>query len=65
MGGAEADDPTFVGKSYAELVSDPSLLEKFRRESYTNIVIVTDGKRTFAVNTEEYDYARYVGRVAE
>ena len=65
IGGRSSDDPAFDNISFENLMRDENLLKKFRAESYTEIVIVTDGKRTFAVNTEGYDYARYVGRVAE
>lgn len=65
IGGAEADmlvdgkEPTFE-----QLCSNDKLMAQFRATCWTNVVIVTDGKRTFVVNTEGYEYARYVGRLA-
>lgn len=65
IGGSESDmlvdgkEPTFE-----QLCADASLMDQFRATSWTNVVVVTDGKRAFVVNTEGYEYARYVGRLA-
>lgn len=65
IGGAESDmlvdgkEPTFE-----QLCANASLMDQFRATCWTNVVIVTDGKRAFVVNTEGYEYARYVGRLA-
>jgi hypothetical protein len=62
IGGAEAEG--FEGVSFERLVGNPEMLARFRAECWTNVVAVTDGQRTFFVNSEGYDYARYVGKVA-
>lgn len=65
IGGAESDmlvdgkEPTLE-----QLYADAELMAQFRATCWTNVVVVTDGKRTFVVNTEGYEYARYVGRLA-
>lgn len=65
IGGAESDmlvdgkEPTFQ-----QLCSSDELMAQFRATCWTNVVVVTDGKRAFVVNTEGYKYARYVGRIA-
>ncbi len=65
IGGSESDllvdgkEPT-----WEQLNRDEKLMAQFRATCWTNVVIVTDGKRTFVVNTEGYEYARYVGRLA-
>lgn len=61
IGGSEADG--FDDVTIEEICSNNVLREKYRKACWTNIVLVTDGKREFAVNTEGHTYARYVGRV--
>lgn len=65
IGGAESDMlVNGQGPTFEQLCADSTLMDQFRATSWTNVVIVTDGKRAFVVNTEGYEYARYVGRLA-
>ena len=56
--GADADQwTTWIGRD--------ELFGWFRAHCYTEVVAVTcQGQEPFLVNTEGYEYARYVGRVA-
>lgn len=46
-------------------VSQPVLMDWFRTHSFTEVVALTcRGQAPILVNTEGYDYARYVGRLA-
>lgn len=60
IGGSESD----MDVTWEQLNRDEKLMALYRTRCWTNVVIVTDGKRTFVVNTEGYEYARYVGRLA-
>ena len=59
IGGSESE----MDVTWEQLSHDEKLMAQFRATCWTNVVIVTDGKRTFVVNTEGYEYARYVGRL--
>jgi len=75
IGGSGTLDEELNGLPWETLVSDPKLLERFRKDSYINVVEVrclskvpdhdTGEMRvseSFYVNTEGHQYARYVGR---
>jgi hypothetical protein len=63
IGGQDAD--LFDDVTFEQIARDKVLMARYRHESWTNVVVVTDGARTFLVNTEGYDYARYAGRVVQ
>lgn len=52
-------------EQWATWVGNDELISWFRTHSFTEVVAVTcEGQAPFFVNTEGYDYARYVGRAA-
>lgn len=67
IGGSTSDDPIFAGcESYEQfciMLQDPKIRKIYQDTCYTNVIEVKekDGYRSFYVNTEGYDYARYVG----
>jgi hypothetical protein len=67
IGGAWSDAPEFEGLTDMEVFSNKELTAIFRATCYTPVVEVKekDGCRAFYVNTEGYDYARYVGVVTQ
>ncbi len=60
-GGSECNDPIFDGKTWSDVASDPVLLDYYRENCVSLVhAIVSPNQRTFYVNTEGYNYARYV-----
>jgi len=75
IGGAETDDPDcravldHEGEERGAFLAlqKAGLIDRFRQTCYTFVVEVKTtgkGREPFYVNTEGYDYARYVGRAA-
>lgn len=67
IGGSEsADERLSHVKDFTEIMASPELTKIFRETCYTKVVEVKnlDNEEIFYVNTEGFDYARYVGRAA-
>lgn len=67
IGGSSSDAPELQDVSYVQIMNDERLLAIYRETACTHVVLVqcTDStRRPFFVNTEGYDYARYVGRLS-
>ncbi len=64
-GGHYSDDSRLEGKSYDEVFSNPELTGIFHATSYVYVhAIVAPGRQTLFVNTEGYNYPRYVAKAA-
>lgn len=65
IGGAWSDAPELENVDYIQMCNSKELTAIFRATCYTPVVEVTckESRRRFYVNTEGYDYARYVGVV--
>ena len=65
IGGAWSDAPELENVEYIQMCNSKELTAIFRATCYTPVVEVKEkgGCRVFYVNTEGYDYARYVGCV--
>lgn len=63
IGGSYSDDARLDGKSFEQIAKDRRLVQIYRDSAVTNVVKVLnkDTGETFYVNTEGYNYARYVG----
>jgi len=63
IGGSWSEAPELEGYTSIQIFNDKHLTDIFRKTCYTPVVEVKekDGNRVFYVNTEGYDYARYVG----
>ena len=63
IGGTYSDDARLEGKSLEQIFNDKKLIQIYRDAAVTNVVKVLnkDTGETFYVNTEGYNYARYVG----
>lgn len=63
IGGAWSDAPELENVDYIQMCNSKELMAIFRATCYTPVVEVKekDGCRIFYVNTEGYEYARYVG----
>lgn len=63
VGGSYSDAPELEGKTEQQIFSDKKLAQIYRDTAITNVVKVEnkDTGETFYVNTEGYNYARYVG----
>jgi len=61
VGGFDNDDPIFENMSRAEL-SRPENMERFRKNMYGLVhAVVCPGKRNIYIDTQGYQYARYLG----
>ena len=70
IGGAWSDAPELENVDYIQMCNSEELTAIFRATCYTPVVEVVESfggasGRRFYVNTEGYDYARYVGVVTE
>lgn len=65
IGGAWSDAPEFEALTDMQVFSNKELTEIFRATCYTPVVevVCNESGRKFYVNTEGYDYARYVGMI--
>lgn len=63
IGGSASDAPELENVTYVQLQNDKNLMQIFRKTGYVMVVEVKNREtgKTFFVNTEGYDYARYVG----
>lgn len=63
IGGSESDDARLSDKTWEQIVADKNLKQIFIDTAVMNVVRVLnrDTGETFYVNTEGYNYARYVG----
>tara|TARA_B100001059_G_scaffold76184_1_gene73774 strand:- start:16499 stop:16960 length:462 start_codon:yes stop_codon:yes gene_type:complete len=67
IGGSFSDSPRLQDISWPKIMNDPGLLNEFHRTSSVRVVEVRCPLYAWSifVNTEGYDYARYVGRSSE
>ncbi len=64
-GGHYSEDSRLEGKSYDEVFTNPALTAIFHATSYVYVhAIVAPGRQTLFVNTEGYNYPRYVAKAA-
>lgn len=63
IGGHDSDAPELENCTYIQMCNSKELMEIFRATCYAYVVevICKESGRKFYVNTEGYDYARYVG----
>lgn len=63
IGGSESEAPELENVTYEQLCASKELMQIFRNTCYTLVVEVVNEETgaSFFVNTEGYDYARYVG----
>ena len=67
IGGAWSDAPELENVDYIQMCNSKELTAIFRATCYTPVIEVfcKESGRKFYVNTEGYDYARYVGVITE
>lgn len=67
IGGAYSDAPEFKGLTSEQVFSNPQYVQIFRDTCIVQVVEVKciETGKAFYVNTEGYDYARYVGVITE
>lgn len=67
IGGAYSDAPEFEGLTSEQVFGNARLIEIFRNTCIVQVVEVrcAETQKAFYVNTEGYDYARYVGVITE